>query len=374
MRHTLIAGRCDDAFAAVGNAFERCFVELGETGAGLCAIVDGRQVVDLWGGLADPVSGRAWRCETLVHAYSVSKPFAAICLLHLADRGAVDLDAPVARYWPEFGRAGKAEIPVRWLLTHQAGLVGLRRPLDAAAICDWDRIVGALADEEPWWEPGTRHGEHAWFYGHLVGEVVRRVSGKRIGAYLRDAIAGPWRIDFHFGLSEADAARCATVTGLDGDWLAERGIPEDSMYARALGNPPGLLDGVTVNSAAWRRTEFPAINGHGSARGVARLYAGLAAGGMLGGRRLLSPAMVARAISVRTAGVDLLLERPVSWGFGVQIEPDGFGMAGIGGSLGWGSVEHNFGFAYVTAHMADHDRAMGCYRALADTLGFAVDP
>jgi len=374
MPQALIAGHCDKAFAAVGHAFERCFTELGETGAGICAVVGGRPVVDLWGGLADPASGHVWRRNTLVHVYSVSKPFAAICLLLLADRGAVDLDAPVARYWPEFGQAGKAEIPVRWLLTHQAGLVGLRRPLDAAAIYDWDRIAQTLAEEEPWWKPGTCHGEHAWFYGHLVGEVVRRVSGRSIGAYLRDAVAGPWNIDFHFGLTAPDAARCATVTGLDGDWLAEKRIPGDSMYARALGNPPGLLSGAIINSAAWRRAEFPAINGHGSARGVARLYAGLAAGGTLGGRRLLSSEMVAQAVSVQTAGLDLLLERHVSWGFGVQIEPDGFGMAGVGGSLGWGSVEHDFGFAYVTAHMADHDRALACYRSLADTLGFAVDP
>lgn len=368
-----VEGLCDAGFEPVRDAFRRCFAELGESGAAVCVYLDGRPVIDLWGGIADPASGRPWSRDTLVNVYSVTKPFAAACLLRQIDSGRVDLDAPVARYWPEFAQAGKADIPVRWLLTQQAGLLGIRQDLPAEAILDWDRIARLLAAEEPWWPPGARHGEQAIFFGHLVGEVVRRVTGQSVGRVLRDGIAGPWGVEFHVGLDAGLEQRCATVLGMDDAWRDGLGIGSGSLSDRVLGNPPGLVDADTINSRAWRRAEVPAVNGHGTAHGVARFYAGLSLGGTLDGIRLLSEGLVREARTVQSSGEDVLLGRPVDWGFGVQVTADGFGMGGLGGSLGWGNCEHRFGFAYVTHRMAGHDRAMAVFQTLADILGFEID-
>ncbi len=367
-----IEGDCEPRFAPIRDAFQDCFAGLGETGAAVCVYHEGRPVADLWGGVADPAMGRPWTRDTLVHVYSVSKPFAALCLLTLVEDGRVDLDAPVAHYWPDFAQAGKSDIPVRWLLTHQAGLLGIRERLPADAILDWDRVTNCLAAEEPWWPPGERHGEHALFFGHLVGEVVRCVTGRTIGQVLRDAVVRIWGVDFHIGLDDDGSGRCATVVGMDDAWRAALGMGAGSLHDRALGNPPGLLDERTINGDAWRRGEFPAINGHGSAHGVARFYAGLAEGGILDGVRILSEPLVRSATSVQSSGEDVLLQRPVDWGLGMQVTSDGFGMGGLGGALGWGNLEHRFGFGYVTHRMANHDRAMAVFQALADVLGFAV--
>ena len=368
-----IEGTCDRRFAPVRDAFHRCFAELDETGAAVCVYHEGQPVADLWGGVADAATGRLWTRDTMVHVYSVTKPFAAACLLKLVDEGRVDLDVPVAHYWPDFAQAGKSAIPVRWLLTHQAGLLGIRDPLPAESILDWDRITTCLATEWPWWPPGERHGEQALFFGPLVGEVVRRVTGRTVGQVLRDALGLTWDVDFHIGLDDDCARRCATVVGMDDAWRTALGVGTGSLYDQALGNPPGLLEARTINSDAWRRAEVPAINGHSSAHGVARFYAGLAEGGILDGVRILSESLVRSAATVQSSGKDVLLQRPVQWGLGVQVTSDGFGLGGLGGSLGWGNLEHRFGFGYVTHRMANHDRAMAVYEALADILGFAVD-
>ena len=346
---------------------------MGETGAAVCVYHDGRPVADLWGGVADPATGRPWSRDTLVNVYSVTKPFAAICLLRLVDAGHVDLDSPVARYWPDFAQAGKSDIPARWLLTHRAGLLGIRQTLPAEAILDWERITALLAAEEPWWPPGERHGEHAVFFGHLVGELVRRVTGQSLGRILRDEIARPWGVDFHIGLEPESERRCATVVGMDDAWRDGLGIGSGSLGDRALGNPPGLVDPATINGSAWRQAEVPAINGHGSAHGIARFYSGLSRGGELDGIRILSEGSACEATSIHSQGEDVLLQRPVNWGLGFQVTADGFGMGGLGGALGWGNREHRFGFGYVTHRMAHHDRAMAVFRALADILGFDVD-
>lgn len=364
-----VQGACDAGFEPVRAAFQRCFDELGETGAAVCVYLDGRPVADLWGGSADAAAGRAWEQDTLVHVYSVTKPFAAVCLLRLVEQRLVDLDAPVAAYWPEFAQAGKAAIPVRWLLTHQAGLLGIRAPLPRAAIFDWERIAALLAAEPPWWEPGTRHGEHAYFFGHLTGEVVRLVDGRGLGRFLREEIAAPWRLDFQIGLTAAEQTRCATVSGIDGAWRSALGVAPGSLYARAMDNPPAALYGEVVNSAAWRAAEVPALNGHGTAHAVARFYGGLAGGGELDGVRLLSEALVEEAVRTHASGEDALLRRPVSWGLGVQVDTDGFGLGGLGGALGWGNREARFGFGYVTNRMTTHVRALSVYEAAAWAAG-----
>lgn len=375
-------GFCAPGFERVREAFARNFAERGEVGAATALYLEGRPMVDLWGGVAHPAGGGgavggaspdpAWQENTLVHLYSVTKPLAALALLALVDDGAVELDAPVARYWPEFAQAGKEAVTVRWLLSHRAGLMGLRAPQPPEVIYDWERVTALLAAEAPWWPPGTRHGEHAFFYGHLVGEVVRRVSGQRLGAFLRRRITGPWQLDFHVGLDDAEMARCATVTGMTPAWRAGLDAAYGPLFAQALDNPPGRLDDAVVNGAAWRRAEIPAINGHATARGIARLYGLLADDEPPPAGWLISPALLDEALSDQAVGEDVFLRRHARWGLGFQLDEDGFGHGGLGGALGWGNREYRFGFAYVTNFMAEHDRAMGVYAAVADTLGFAL--
>jgi len=368
----VIDGTCHSRFDPVRAAFARCFDELGEVGAAACVYLDGEAVVDLWAGHADPTTGREWQRDTIVHVYSVTKVFAAACLLRLIDQGKVELDAPVATYWPEFAQAGKQGLPVRWLLTHQAGLLGVREPLPPEAIFDWHRIANSLAAETPWWEPGTQVGEHAYFFGHLVGEIVRRVDGRSLGTYLRDEVTSPWALDFHVGLTPDEQARCAQVVGMDQTWRVSLTDNPTETYEQAMGNPPGLRESDVINSRAWRQAEIPAVNGHGTAHAIARFYSGLATGGAIDDERLLSTEMVRDAASIHASGHDVLLQSHIDWGLGFQIESDGFGFGGLGGALGWGNIDHRFGFGYVTNRMADHDRAMAVYEAAAQVVGLEV--
>jgi CubicO group peptidase (beta-lactamase class C family) len=339
----MVEGAIAPGFETVRDAFERCFSQLGETGASFAAMLDGQLVADLRGG--DGIAR-----DSLVNVYSVTKPMAAFCVLMLVDRGALSLDDPVSRHWPEFAAAGKKRITIRQLLSHQAGLVALREPQAHEAMFDWARICELLAAEAPWWRPGTAHGEHALFYGHLCGELVRRIDGRTIGGFWREEVAEPWRLDFVIGMRDDEQARAVDLTG-------ELPGAEDGLYARAVGNPPGLRDLAVVNSARWRAAEIPAVNGHGNAVAVARFYAGLVAGGELDGVRLLAPATVSAMTAGEMTGPDVVFEDERTWGLGVAIEPDGFGMGGLGGSLGWADPQLGLAEAYITRSMRDHVRA-----------------
>ncbi len=323
-------------------------------GAALAVDLDGELVVDLWGGRRDAVRGLPWERDTLVHTYSVSKPFAAIALLLLVDSGAVGLDEPVAAYWPEFAAGGKAGIPVRWLLTHQAGLEVLPEPEPPDVLLDWERFCAALAAARPSWEPGTRHGEHALTFGHLVGEVARRADGRTVGELLREEL--PW-LDFRIGLTGAEQGRCADVVGVSPE------LARDASWQRVLANPPGVLDPAVVNGGAYRAAQVPAVNGHGTARAVARLYGALLRG------ELLSEGLREQVLSPQVSGVDEVVGRDLSWGLGLQVDADGFGMGGIGGSLGAASRSGRYGIGFLPAYMVDHDRAEHLERVLRESLG-----
>lgn len=343
-------------FAPVRDCFHDLLTSGRETGASLVVWYDGQPVVDLVGGFsrsADGPGGQPWRPDTLVNVYSVGKPVAALCLLMLVDRGQVDLDAPVDRYWPEF----RTPATVRQVLSHTAGLPAFPVPRPATAIADWALLTGDLAAADPEWSPGSVAGEHAWTYGHLVGEVVRRVDGRSVGRFLAEEITDRWQLDLGFGLTEADQLRCADLRYGDPQWPAGKLGEAGSLRARALGNPAGGLDLTVLNSSLWRAAEMPAVNLHATASGLARLYAGLLAGGVLDGVRLFDPDLVAEATRVQYDGPDLLLDRPAHWTLGMQWEPDGsWGMGGIGGSSAWADPERGYTFAYATAHLAEHDR------------------
>lgn len=357
----MVAGRCRLGFEGVREAFASCFDELGETGAALACTLDGELAVDLRGGWVDADRRRPWAPDTLVCLWSVTKPFAALAVVLLADRGALGLDERVGSFWPEYATAGKEQTTVRHLLAHQAGVVSLAATLDLDTLLEPELLAQRLAASAPDWPPGARHGEHALLYGSLLGEVVRRVDGRPLGRFLREEVAEPWGLALHVGLQGDELARTADLLD-DGSW---RDQLAGSPFAPALAAQAGVLEVATANGERWRRTELAAVNGHATAVGVARFYAALAAGGTLDGVRLLAAPAVDELLTPQAEGEDVLLGRHVRWGLGPQLEPDGsFGLGGVGGSLGYGRRSPRpASFAYVTNRMAGHDRAERCEHA-----------
>ncbi len=355
-----IQGQCDPRFTAVRQAFAENFEKRGDVGAAVCVYVEGKPVVDLWGGYANAARTRPWDHNTVASVASTTKGMVAICAHMLVERGLLDLDAPAARYWPEFAQAGKATIPVRWLLSHRAGLPAIRRDMPPQSLYDWHVFTGVLAETAPWWEPGTRHGYHALTFGHLVGEVIRRISGKSVGQFFRAEVAGPLAADFFIGVPEAEDTRAAEILPdpppRPGDTTMWEVLLRDptSMASRAFLNPPRTPE--VVNTRAWRAAEIPAGNGHTTARALARIYGALACGGTLDGIRLLQPATIDAAIVEQSAGLDAILSFPTRFGLGFMLtlperpfgpNPRAFGHPGRGGSIGFADLDGGIGFGYV---------------------------
>ena len=256
-----IDGRCEARFAAVRAAFAANFAAGREVGASFAATVDGVPVVDLWGGHIDAARSRPWQRDTIVNLFSTTKAITALCAHVLVERGLLDVDAPVARYWPEFAEHGKDGIAVRHVLSHSAGLAALRRPLPTEALFDWERMVAALAAETPWWEPGSVSGYHAMTYGHLVGELIRRLTGLTPGAFCRQVITEPLGADFHIGLPAMEDGRVAdmVVPSHEENAAAGAAIDPESLLGKVLGNPP--LRPELANTRAWRAAEIPPPTG-----------------------------------------------------------------------------------------------------------------
>ena len=352
--HGSVAG----PFSRVREVFADVLAGQPGTGASFAVWHGGTWVVDLWGGYADAGHTRPWQRDTLAMPYSVTKPFAALCVLTLVDRGLVELDAPLRRYWPEL----RAEASVRDVLSHRAGVVVLDETAPEEAFYDWDLMCSLLARQEPAWAPGTAQGESALFYGHLLGQVVRRVDGRSVGRFLREEVCGPHDLDFHIGLGDADLARVADLTGFDAGFRAsQEAAPE--LYRRAITNPPGSRDPRVVNGRRWRRAEVPAVNGHGTARAVAGFYEALAHG------RLVGAAVTEELTRGRGVGPDLVIGDEREWGLGVVLDPDGYGMGGVGGSFGWWSEAGQYAVAFLTGHIGDHDRGERLETEVRDVLG-----
>ncbi len=356
-----IGGFCDPAFARVREAFAQNFAVHGEPGAAACVSVNGTVVVDLWGGWRDRARAEPWQHDTLVNFFSVSKALCALCVLRLVESGALDLDAPVARYWPEFAQAGKEAITTRQILSHRAALPAIAEPLADGAMLDWALMTEALARTPPWWEPGSAHGYHVNTFGFLTGEIVRRIAGKTIGTMLREEIAEPLGADVHIGLPSSEHARAAEFLWPEVD-TASTGMPsgDEAMRWKAYWNPSGFSGGGWVNTPAWRRAEIPSTNGHGTARGVTRVYAALTNGGTIDGVRVLSSDTLAAATVEHASGFDLINQRPSRFGLGFQLtqperplgpNPGAFGHFGAGGSLGFCDPQTGVAFGYVTNDM-----------------------
>lgn len=388
----LVLGWVDEGFEPVKAAFEANFEHGGEAGAAFAAYHRGRKVVDLWGGTADVTTGRPWAEDTMVLVYSTTKGVTAMCANRLAQQGRLDVEGPVADYWPEFAQAGKAHVTVAQLLSHQAGLAWVDRPMTLADVLAWDPVVDALAAQAPSWAPGTAHGYHATTFGWLVGELVRRIAGCSIGTYLRNEITGPLEADFYIGLppdqhhrpakliSFIDAMAAGTIESPDAD-LAGTGGPganeladlagtflaPDGPLTKALNAPGGALaDEAVWDSPELWSAEVPAANGICDARSLARLYGACVSDVETpdGPFRILSSDQVEAAVQQRTEGPDrVLLDLDLQWGLGFMLDrgliaasgiggPRGFGHYGMGGSAGWADPDLELGMGYVMNRMS----------------------
>lgn len=375
----LVHGSCASDFVGVRDAFERNFLLSNEVGAAVAVWVDDELVVDLWGGWADAAGTRPWRRDTLTTVLSGTKGLSATCVHQLADRGELDLHAPVAHYWPEFGQAGKQDITLAMVLSHRSGVIGPAAPLRWEEVADWDFVCERLAVAEPRWEPGTAQGYHMTTFGFILGEVFRRVTGRTIGEYLRTEIAEPLGADVHIGLSDVDQLRCAERVNKPHmrDLLTDACAPA---RPTSLAEHPKAGLAISMGFAPddelgshdlqlWRQLEFPGTNGQVSALGLATFYNALAQERLLSRRHM-------DVVRVCQGGLDtdLVLGPRVAdhgWGLGYMLNqrrvngpnPRIFGHGGLGGSFGFVDLEHRIGYAYV-ANRFDATKANADPRSL----------
>lgn len=383
MDEVQVCGDCLPQFEMVAAAFEEGFVSGRDVGAAVAVWREGSWVVDLWAGHADRRRSRPWVEDTLACFFSVSKAITATCVLQAADRGLLDLQAPVASYWPEFAQAGKHSVTVAQVLAHQAGLPGLHEPVDRELLYDWHGMCARLAAESPWWPPGSQHGYHARTFGFLAGEALRRATGRCVGDWLAEEIAMPLDLDVYIGLSAEQQARCAEMLparvnpGEQKSWppamqrMLEDFTNTDTPTGAAFQNPslkPGYM-----NSAAFRAAELPALNGHGTARDVARLLGQVP--------QLLSAQTLQLATQTHSQGPDAVLKSSTRFGLGYMLFdeespigwPGCFGHAGAGGSVAFCDPERNVGFAFVMNQMQEGvvtggTSATACVEALRSCL------
>jgi CubicO group peptidase (beta-lactamase class C family) len=396
-----VEGSCEPRFAQVRDEFERNFAERGEAGASVCVTVDGETVADLWGGTTDAATGTAWEPDTITHVWSATKGATALCAHILASRGQLDLNAPVTAYWPAFGKSGKDGVLVRHLLTHQAGLPAVREPLPAGCFYDWQLMVDVLAREEPFWQPGTRTGYHALTFGFLVGELVRRVSGRSLGTFFREEVAEPLGLDFWIGLPEEHEPRVARTIPAD---LPQPGDPVPSFYVMALTEPTSLPALMFGNNGGYMLTpgesdtraahaaEMGSVGGITNARGLAGLYRPLALGGAAEGIRLVEESQVVLmgAVSAATA-CDAVFHVPTRWSLGfvksadnrylpradqdsMLLSEEAFGYIGMGGSLGFADPRARLSFGYAMTKqgsgIAIDERCQSMVDAVYRALGY----
>jgi CubicO group peptidase (beta-lactamase class C family) len=379
-----IQGYFDLKFEALRDALAALFDDPQERGMALCVQIGGETVVDLWAGVADKEGQHAWHSDTILNLFSCTKTFTAVTALQLVGEGKLELDAPVARYWPEFAANGKEKITLRHLLSHQAGLPALRQMLPAEALYDWPTMTCALAAEQPWWALGEGHGYAPITYGWLVGEVLRRVEGRGPGESIVARTATPLGLDFHVGLTDEDFERVAIISrgkGNFGDAAAQRLLKTmmsepAAMSTRAFTNPPSIM--TSTNKPEWRRMQQPAANGHGNARSLAGFYTGLLDG------RLLESELLNELTREHAQGEDKTLLTQTRFGLGCMLDqpdvanatygmgPRAFGHPGAGGSIGFADPERDVAFGFVTNNLGPFvlmdPRAQKLARLLADCL------
>jgi CubicO group peptidase (beta-lactamase class C family) len=349
-----VQGSWDPQYEGVAATLAASLEAGSDVGASVAVMVGGEPVVDIWGGFADPARTRPWEADTITNVWSTTKTMTFLCALMLADRGELDFHAPVARYWPEFAAAGKAQVEVRHVMGHTAGLPGWEEPLEAEGLADWELCTSRLAAQEPWWEPGTASGYHAVTQGYLIGELVRRITGTSIGAWFASEVAGPLGADFQIGLPEADDARVSPV--IPPPPVDFGTLDVASLAVRVFSNPP--IDATLAHQEWWRRAEIPAANGHGNARSVATIQSIIAGRGAARGTRLLSEAGCRPIFEEQANGTDLVLGQPARFGMGyglgnelVPLGPGACYWGGYGGSLIVMDQETDLTVAYMMNRM-----------------------
>jgi CubicO group peptidase (beta-lactamase class C family) len=359
-----IEGTCDQRFEAVRELFAAGFASGEDVGAGVALMLDGELVVDLWGGWRDEARTERWARDTIVNVWSSTKTMVGLAALVLASTGDLDLDAPVARYWPEFAANGKRDVLVRHLLSHTSGVSGWAQPVTVEDLYDWDRSTAMLARQEPWWQPGTASGYHMIDFGHLTGEVIRRITGLRLGEFLAAHVTGPLGADFHVGLPASEHGRVAPVIPPP-DPAAGGGrgaIERDSVRWKTVTGPALTAD--VANTEAWRLADIGGGNGHGNARSVALVQSVLSCGGPGGAHRLVRDDIAARVFDVQADGVDLVVGVPFRLGIGYGLRSDitphlpagrVCWWGGWGGSLVVNDLDRRASFAYMMNRMGPSD-------------------
>ncbi len=309
-----VHGHADARFDKVADALAEEIASGAEVGAAIAVDLDGESVLDVWGGHADAARTVAWERDTIVNVWSSTKTVTSLSALILADRGLLDLDAPVARYWPEFAANGKQDVKVRHVLSYTSGVAGWQEPMTIDDLYDWDKATSMLAAQAPWWEPGTASGYHALNYGFLVGELVRRTAGVSLKDFVRDEIAGPLDADFQVGAEPSDAGRIAELIPPPPFDIPFDALPEDNPMRKTLTNP--APEAATAHSTAWREADLGAVNGHGNARSLARMLSPISLGGRANGVELLSTSTIERIFDAQSHGPDLVLAAPLKMGIG----------------------------------------------------------
>ncbi|MGA0600344.1 serine hydrolase domain-containing protein [Caulobacter sp. KR2-114] len=353
-----VGGFATDRFGAVREAFQANLENGTDSGASFAATLEGETVIDLWGGWADDAHTRPWEKDTIVNVYSTTKTMTALTALLLADRGELDFDAPVATYWPEFAANGKDRVKVSHLMSHSAGLSGWKETLTTADLYDWDKVTSLLAAQAPFWEPGTASGYHALTQGYLVGEVVRRITGRSLGTVFRQEIAEPLGADFWIGLPASEDARVADlIPPPPGSAIGD--APNQSELVRNMSSNPGI-DVSETRTRAWRGAEIPAAGGQGNARSIAEIHAILANGGVAKGKRFMSEAGCRKALELQIEGTDLIFGQPAKFGLGFGLpgamapltNPNSMFWGGYGGSLAIIDMDARTTFGYAMTRMA----------------------
>lgn len=354
-----VSGTCSTLFDSLHDLFAANLSSGKDLGASLCVIVDGEPVVDLWGGWADEARTIPWSENTIANVFSTTKTMTTLAGLVLVDRGELDLDANVAKYWPEFAAQGKANVKVRHLFAHTSGVSGWEQPMTIEDVYDWDRSTAMLAAQAPFWAPGTASGYHGLTYGHLIGEVIRRITGQKLGEFLAAQIAQPLGADFHVGLAPSEFDRVANVIALPRDDLSQ--LDPNGIMFKSVANP--ALQAEWSWTEPWRRADIGAANGHGNARSIARLQSAVACGGEVNGVRLLSPKTIDRIFDVQSNSVDLVMGIQLRMGVGYGLLPmpavlpwlpEGriCSWGGWGGSLAIADADRRMTFAYAMNKMA----------------------
>ncbi|MFC9555184.1 serine hydrolase domain-containing protein [Rhodococcus sp. NPDC056960] len=359
MDEPIIGGFCDDRFDALRQAFEQNVSSGEELGASLVIDIDGETRVDIWGGFRDPARSTPWTQDTIVNVWSSTKSILALAALMLIDAGELNLGAPVARYWPEFAANGKDDIEVRHILSHTSGVSGWEQPFVLEDMYDWDKSTTLLAQQEPWWPAGSAAGYHANNQGHLLGEIIRRITGQRFKEFVTTNIAGPLGADFQIGARENDWSRIAEVIAPPPFDIDLASLDPDSVMVKTMTGP--VADANAANTPGWRHADMGALNGHGNARSLARILSTLALDGESNGVRLLNRKTIDTIFDEQNNDVDLVLGVPFRRGIGYALPrpgtmpsiPDGriCFWGGWGGSMTVMDLDRRMTFTYVMNKM-----------------------